>query len=77
MIMAEDPLGSAQWDPVPAAGGWGGLRSAGGVLEADAALPQHAAQYRCSADNGVGPPLHHDVTLQVHGMFSHIAHCEP
>lgn len=62
-----------QWEQV-GAGEWGaagGLRARDGSLAAAAAPRALQGQYRCLADNGVGPPLLKHVNITVHGTHSH------
>lgn len=47
-----------QWEPV---------RSDAGSVRAESASRDLLGEYRCVADNGVGPPLHKHVRVAVHG----------
>ncbi|KAJ0182191.1 hypothetical protein K1T71_001560 [Dendrolimus kikuchii] len=58
-------INEGQWGaPVGDVGG--ALRTRNGSLSAAAAARAHQGLYRCSADNGVGPPLLKQVNVTVH-----------
>lgn len=65
------PLGgeSEQWEQVRSShwGGADGVRAHNGSLAAAAATRAQQGEYRCVADNQVGPPLLKHVNVTVHG----------